>query len=136
MAGKQNKAKKTVRRKATVNACVPSWSDAQYWGFIRSGLRAKWNRYPLKWEVLRNAARQAVITARGRKSEYQCAKCYKWWSAKEVTVDHVIPCGSLKSYDDLPAFVERLFCPIGNLQVLCMECHKEKTKADREALKE
>jgi hypothetical protein len=52
-------------------------------------------------------------------------------------VDHVIPAGSLRSWDDLPIFAERLFCErevdgVKRLQRLCDKCHTKKTKDDRE----
>jgi len=48
---------------------------------------------------------------------------------KEIQVDHVEPCGSLKTFEDLPGFVRRLFCEADGLQVLCKaNCHRRKTK--------
>ena len=35
-----------------------------------------------------------------------------------------------RHYDDLPKFVETLFCEQDNLQVLCKTCHDEKTKLE------
>jgi len=54
---------------------------------------------------------------------------------KEVAVDHIIPAGTLRCADDLPQFVERLFCEVDGLQVLCKTCHDKKTKKDKEKLK-
>ena len=51
---------------------------------------------------------------------------------KEVEIDHIISCGSLKCYDDLPGFVERLFCEADNIRVVCKPCHKAHTKKSRE----
>jgi hypothetical protein len=50
---------------------------------------------------------------------------------KEVSVDHIIPAGSLRSFSDLPQFVEILFCEADNLQVLCHACHGRKTLNER-----
>lgn len=66
----------------------------------------------------------------GRKTYYECDSCSDLFTTKEVAVDHIEPCGSLKKYEDLPGFVERLFCEEDNLQLLCNECHATKTKAD------
>ena len=52
---------------------------------------------------------------------------------KSVEVNHMIPLGSLKTYEDLPGFCERLFVEdISKLEVLCKECHKGETAKQRE----
>jgi 5-methylcytosine-specific restriction endonuclease McrA len=57
--------------------------------------------------------------------------CKNWFIEKKINVDHVVPAGSLNSSKDLPGFVDRLFCEVENLQVLCEKCHDKKTKADK-----
>ena len=49
-------------------------------------------------------------------------------------MDHIVPCGSLKSYDDLAGFAERMFCEAMG-SALCKECHQDKTNAERAARK-
>jgi 5-methylcytosine-specific restriction endonuclease McrA len=66
-----------------------------------------------------------------QKFEYQCALCQNWFAEKNINVDHISPAGSLNSAQDLPGFVERLFCEQDNLQVLCTACHDVKTKLDK-----
>lgn len=46
-----------------------------------------------------------------------------------------MPAGSLQSASDLPGFVERLFCEIDGLQVLCNNCHDLKTKQEKNGTK-
>jgi len=62
---------------------------------------------------------------------YTCASCEEQFKSTEVQVDHIKPAGTLKTYSDLPKFVETLFCEADNLQVLCKECHDVKTKEER-----
>ena len=57
--------------------------------------------------------------------------CKHWYIEKKINVDHIHPAGSLMNSKDLPGFVERLFCEVNNLQVLCEKCHDKKTKADK-----
>jgi hypothetical protein len=52
----------------------------------------------------------------------------------KVEVDHIAQAGKLTSYEDLPGFVERLFCSFDNFQCLCSECHSIKTLADRKGI--
>lgn len=105
------------------------WTTAGYWGFIRSGLRQMSRRWPPLARQAINAARRKYVGENKRqKWEYQCATCKAWRNRKQVEVDHIVPCGSLRSLDDLPGFVERLFCEPDGLRVLCDTCHALRTR--------
>lgn len=86
-------------------------------------------RYPPKHQALKAAGK--AVTGKRHRVEYQCAECKDFFKSKEVQVDHIEPAGSLKTYEDLPRFVERLYCEADKLQVLCKECHKVKTAEER-----
>ncbi len=105
-------------------------STAAFFGMLKNMLRQK-SRW---WKPISACKQNAKRTYRGlnkrQKFEYQCNMCKEYFSDKETAVDHIIPVGSLKCYDDLPGVVERLFCEIDGLQVLCTNCHTEKTKQD------
>ena len=103
-----------------------TWTEARYFGFIRSALRSAFQKYPVKY----HAKRQAMV-----EGGYECASCSGVFKSGEVHVDHIEPCGSLKTYEDLPAFVERMFCEVDGFQVLCKPCHQDKTNAERAARK-
>lgn len=109
-----------------------NWTESRYFGFIRSTLRRAFTRYPVKHQVKVKSRRQKKGS---RRYEYQCAACKKYYPNSQTQVDHIIPAGSLKTFDDLPGFVERLFCEPDNLQVLCSQCHKAKTEEERNARK-
>ena len=104
-----------------------TWSEARYFGFIRSTLRAGFTRWGPKHEAKKKA--KVAYNA------YECASCGETFTNKEVEVDHIVPAGSLKSFDDLPQFVERLFCEADGFQLLCKPCHQDKTNAERLARK-
>jgi len=118
-----------VARKTPPWPDYPEWTTSRFWSFIRSGLRSKFNKWPPKWEALKDAKR--TVSGQRHRIEYQCALCKEWYKTKEVEVDHIEEVGSLKDYKDLPLFVERLFVPKNKLQVLCRGCHKEKTQRER-----
>jgi len=106
-------------------------SESAFWSFIRSALRQK-SRW---WKPISECKAKAKRTYNGplkrQKFEYQCNQCKEWYPEKKINVDHICPAGSLNSAQDLPGFIERLFCEIDNLQVLCEVCHNVKTKAEK-----
>jgi 5-methylcytosine-specific restriction endonuclease McrA len=68
-----------------------------------------------------------------QKFAYECGPCKGLFKAKDVQVDHIQPAGSLLSRQDLPQFVERLYCGEDGLQVLCKQCHQIKTNKERKS---
>lgn len=136
MIGKKKKAapkkvaKKRIAAVKTRNA--GTMSESAFWSFIRSGLRQK-SRW---WKPITQCKQLAKRVYKGpnkrQKFEYQCNECKNWFMEKNINVDHICPAGSLKSAQDLPGFVERLFCEIDNLQVLCEKCHNTKTQNDKD----
>lgn len=142
VAKKKAPAKKKATKKAAVKrvskartppfSAYPSWSTAKFWGFVRAGLRSKAQRWPPRYEVLAEAKRKYEGENKKQKFEYQCALCQHWHLQSNVEVDHIIPCGSLSSFDDLPGFVERMFCSKEGLRVVCRPCHKDVTKKAKE----
>lgn len=102
------------------------WTEARYFGFIRSALRAAFMKYPVKHQVKKNCMQ---LTDEG--SRYKCQGCGELFRSNQVQVDHIEPCGSLKTFDDLPGFVERMFCEADGFQLLCKDCHQSKTNEER-----
>lgn len=130
-------AKKTPAKKVSKNRTPPypnhpEWSTARFWGFIRSSLRSASNKYPPKYQAKNDAKRDYKGDNKRQKYEYQCSACKNWFPAKMVEVDHIIPAGRLSSYEDLPGFVERLFCAKEGLRVVCKPCHKEITNKEKQ----
>lgn len=106
-------------------------TESAFWSFIRSALRQKsrWWK-PISIAKLRARRPYKGINKR-QKFEYQCTKCKQWFAEKNISIDHIVPVGSLNCADDLPGFVERLFCEVEGLQCLCNSCHDEKTKNEK-----
>lgn len=86
---------------------------------IRSALRQVWRFSPMR--------KQALSDARISKGRYLCSMCQQINGPKDISVDHIVACGSL--IDDLNGFKERLFCESSGLRVLCHDCHKGVTEA-------
>jgi 5-methylcytosine-specific restriction endonuclease McrA len=103
-------------------------TESAFWSFIRSGLRQKSRWWKPITQCKLNAKRPYKGHNKRQKFEYQCNSCKKWFAEKNINVDHIEPAGSLNCADDLAGFVERLFCEVDNLQVLCSGCHNIKTQ--------
>jgi hypothetical protein len=104
-----------------------TWTEAHYWGALRSHLR----RLFRFWKPAQLALKAAKLPGRPR---FLCADCEKLFPRKGVQIDHVVPCGTLMCLSDLPGFLERLtpespaaFC------VRCRACHQVKTNAERKS---
>lgn len=104
-----------------------TFTEAQFWSFIRSALRMKSRWWKPITEIKKQSRRLCKNCTGRQKYEYKCNECKKWFKDKEVEVDHLVEAGSLTCADDLAGFVERLFCEIDGLQVLCKKCHNKKT---------
>lgn len=90
---------------------------------IRGALRQIARYMPEKQECLRNAIHPTEKGVRGGRL-YICAKCGLCFNVKDVQVDHIEPVvpinHEITSWDE---YINRLFCDIDNLQVLCKPCH-------------
>jgi 5-methylcytosine-specific restriction endonuclease McrA len=120
------------KKKANKTRNAGTMTESAFWSFIRSALRQK-SRW---WKPITQCKQKSRRPYKGpnkrQKFEYQCNHCKNWYPDKKINVDHIKPAGSLNTANDLPGFVERLFCEIDNLQVLCSECHDIKTKQEKQ----
>jgi hypothetical protein len=102
------------------------WTEAAFFGFLRSGLRQLSLRWPPIHSVLLRVRVPYVGPNKRQKWAYKCEWCNSLFSRKEIHVDHMEECGSLRSMKDIAPFVTALFCEEDKLQVLCHKCHNWK----------
>jgi hypothetical protein len=107
-----------------------TWTEASFWSFLRSGLRRLSMRWPPIQYVLLSARREYKGPNKKQKWEYKCFTCKDWFPRKQVQVDHINDCGTLKTYEDLIEFVSTLFCEEDELIILCKECHERRHKTN------
>lgn len=106
------------------------WTQGRFNSFVTSILRSGSRRWGPKYQTLNAAKTEKKTNVKsGRLAQhFLCATCNKEFVAKDVQVDHIIPIGTEKTWDQ---FIDGLFCEEDNLQVLCIPCHKIKTKAEK-----
>lgn len=130
MATRKKPTKRASKVVKTRNA--GTMTESAFWSFIRSALRQKSRWWKPITECKMKARRAYKGPNKRQKFEYQCNTCKLWFPEKKINVDHMVPAGSLNTGQDLPGFVERLFCEQENLQVLCETCHDKKTKLEKQ----
>lgn len=113
-----------------------TWTTPRFYSFVRSALRRAFTRWPPNYAARKDARMPYAGPNKLQKWQYKCAICGGWFMQKQTQLDHKIECGSLRAFDDLPGFVERLFCEKDGLQVVCKACHKTKTNLQRQLKKE
>ena len=111
---------------------IPNWTASKWKGWIISLLRKGTIRYPPRNECLRNAfVDRRVNPNTGRMAKhYRCASCLEVFPLKQVCVDHiesVIPTTGFTTWDD---YIQRMFCSVEGLQILCVECHAMKSSEE------
>lgn len=131
-APKKSKKSKKIIEKPFANGTM---SSSAFFGFIRSALRNK-SRF---WKPVNDCRYKNRIPYKGdnkrRKWTYICEECKGHFDSKEVAVHHLVPAGSLLSFEDLPLFVKNLFCDGDKLKLVCSECHdKEHEKLENKKL--
>ena len=120
---------KRLKPQKTHAGCT--WTTPRFFAFIRSALRRAYTRWPPVYAA-RKAARKPYSGPNVRqKWQFQCCACSLWFMQKETQVDHIVSCGSLRNFDDLPGFTERLLCEASGLQITCKPCHQKKTNEER-----
>ena len=109
-------------------------SEAAYWGKVRSALRNAFRYWRPGIAALKAAERPNQSANARLRYEYQCGECQEWQPRKQVQIDHIVPCGSLRSGADLEGFLKRLTPESPEAyMVLCKICHQQKTTHERDA---
>ena len=128
---------KTKRATTLKTRNAGSLTESQYWGKIRSALRKAFQYWKPMQIALDQASRKYEGPNKLQKKEYQCAHCSGWFKRTEVQIDHIIECGSLRSFEDIEGFLRRLTPEDpAAFDILCKPCHLAKTKEDKQKKKD
>lgn len=117
--------------------CGGRWTEARMNSFITSALRAAHGR----WAPRHDCKKEAWV----KRGFYRCAGCNTIGPAtlpplegnirrrNNVCIDHiepvVDPSVGFTSWDE---YIDRMFVEVDKYQVLCYNCHKDKTNKERE----
>lgn len=93
--------------------------------FVINNLRRASYRWPAK--------NQCKTAAKVGYNQYKCNICNNIFPNKDVRVDHKIPVVCpIAGYIDYNTYIDRLFCGVENLQVLCTTCHDLKSYNEKQ----
>lgn len=102
---------------------------------VFSALRRAWRNCPARREVLAKSKKEYYVKCKNgnskRRVHFKCAVCGQYFDGKDINVDHIEPVidpnTGFTTYDN---YIERLFCPIENLQVICRADHELKSSKE------
>lgn len=106
---------------------------------IVSSLKRTFSRSPVVQEVLKEHRQEHPqynkdgSLAKKPAVRYPCVECKDIHMGKNIQVDHiepVIPLNIPAKHISLDIIIDRLFCDKNNLQILCKDCHKVKSKEE------
>jgi 5-methylcytosine-specific restriction endonuclease McrA len=107
-------------------------TESEYFSKIRSSLRKSFQYWKPMSVALELSSRKYTGENKRIKKEYQCACCGEWFIRKDVQIDHIIPCGSLRTFDDIVPFIKNLTQEDPSAyQILCHIHHLNKTNIER-----
>lgn len=106
---------------------------------IMSSLKRTFSRSPLIQEILKDHRQEHAqynkdgSLAKKPAVRYPCAECDKIHMGSNIQVDHldpVVPLNIPAKHACMNEIIKRLFCEKDNLQILCKDCHKIKSKEE------
>jgi len=106
---------------------------------IISSLKRTFSRSPVVQEVLKEHRQEHPqynkdgTLAKKPAVRYPCVECHNLHMGKNIQVDHiepVIPLNIPAKHACMDVVIGRLFCNKSNLQILCKDCHKTKSKEE------
>ena len=118
--------------------CGERWTESRWRSFIFSLLRSGTRRWAPISDCLKKArVKRGFYLCAGCKEEVPASIIVNGRRVKNAVVDHVEPIvDPEKGFENFDVYIERMFCEEDNLQVLCHECHTEKTNEERAIAKE
>ena len=81
--------------------------------------------------------KQCMVNARVSRGKYICKQCGQLFGPKEIQIDHIEPVINPQTgFVDWNTYIQRLFSPLNNYQVLCKKCHSAKSAKENAVRRE
>lgn len=119
-------------RGAELTRASHTLTESEFFGKIISAIRRLTMFWRPKNDYLEGVRRAYTGSDKRTRWEYPCCACKRWFKRTDVEVDHKVPVGSLRCFDDAPGYLKRMFVEKEGYQSLCKECHRRKTNGDTE----
>lgn len=126
MAKRKKKASKKTKKKTFKNS-ERKFTNPNHITWLRNHFR----RLSMRWPPRNEAMRRARIAP----NTYVCNACKGHFRNKDVQADHISPVVPVnRTHHDLTLdeLAARLFVPVEEYQVLCVDCHAEKSSFENE----
>lgn len=117
-------------------------TEAQYWNWLRGGLRKLWSDYPLRkvWKQsqLRPVTEQERIDKifhPSTKNVGQCVFCKSWMAGSKLESDHIVVSDGCTDKRTAELFLWHCGGQTGsNFQLACKPCHKIKSYSEKRGI--
>jgi len=128
---------KYSKRGAPLTRCSETLTDSAFFSKIRSHARKLSMFWKPKTDFLLELREPNLEEIGGKRVKfvYPCIACGQRFPLKGVQVDHIVPCGSVLTFEDIGSFYERLLVEKHGYQILCKLCHQTKTNEERRGRK-
>lgn len=73
------------------------------------------------------ARTEAIQNATPERGYRTCAGCRGKFYYKDTNVDHIVPVIDVMGFQNWDVYIDRMFCDVSNWQILCKDCHAQKT---------
>lgn len=105
--------------------------EASFQKYLKNFVIATLRRATYRWSF------KHMVKARARieRGLYKCSECKSAFGPKEVHVDHIDPVINVTGFTTWDDYINKLFVKSDKMQVLCINCHENKSAVERELKK-
>ena len=117
-------------------------TKAQYFQWLRGGLRKLWSDYPVRKEWKRTQLREVTAQERidrvyhpSTKNVGQCVFCKEWMAGSKLESDHLESSNGCFDFGTAAEFLWYCVNQVGeDFQLACKPCHKIETYRERQGI--